>query len=132
MMIKHTAISSFAAVLAVSLGAVLTSAQSRPPLRAEENASLQITHWTSVLNRLVLEAKTLQDEAARPEAVVAVADAFWDVDRKKSTELFKAAFDLASSLPFQKDHDLAVRRVIVAAAKRDISLAKDLVTQLQA
>lgn len=112
----------------------LVSTQVSAPATAtadEEKNSSEIIHWTSVLNRIALEAKTLRDETARPEAVIAVADAFWSVDKKKSRELFHAALDLALSIDSAKVRASCLRRIIVAAGKRDSELANDLVSRLQ-
>lgn len=121
------------AILALSLVCSIATAQSvtsqgRPA--SDENHS-ELIHWTEVLNRIAFDAKTLPNPADRPEALIAIADAFWDLDKKKSRELFILAVDQALSIESRKVRDLLLRRLMIAAAKRDSELAKDLAKQLQ-
>ena len=104
-----------------------------PPTQpiSDEVESSQLLHWREVLDQLSIEARTLQDQNARPDAVIAVADAYWNLDRKIGSGLFRSALDLALAIDSRKDRDSSVRRVIASAARRDIKLARDLMNQLQ-
>jgi hypothetical protein len=87
--------------------------------------------WKYFLDQLALEARTLMDQNTRSEALAAVADAYWELSPTDSTKLFFVALDLALSIePAGKTHDLAVRRVITAAARRNGQLARDLVKEV--
>jgi hypothetical protein len=87
--------------------------------------------WKYFLDQLALEARTLTDQNTRSEALAAVADAYWELSPTDSTKLFFVALDLALSIePAGKTHDLAVRRVITAAARRNGQLARDLVKEV--
>ena len=129
---KRAAVLLIVVVLIVGVECSFASPQTPAPVVIEDSVTSQVAHWTAVLNRLVLEAKTLQNQSARPEAIAAVADAFWDLDKKKSNELFNAALDSAFSIQPEDQRDKSLRRVIVAAGRRDIDLAKDLTGKLQA
>lgn len=109
----------------------LSSGQTRKSATPAEEAGSEIIHWTSVLDRLAIDAKILRDETERPEAIIAVADAFWSVNNKKSRELFVEALNLAVAIESTNVRSVCVRRVIVAAGTRDGELAKELVDKLQ-
>ena len=92
----------FLILLLLSVDPLLVFTQSKQPT-TDEIKNSEVVHWASVLNRIAVEAKTLQDETSRPEAVVAVADAFWLLDNKKSRELLPA---IQSSSPSNPDMNL--------------------------
>lgn len=131
MTLSNKTIRFFVILLFVGFNPTVVFTQSQKTPGATEKNNSEIIHWTSVLNRLVVEAKTLQDETARPEAVIAVADAFWVLDNKKSRELFSAALDLALAIDTPRARDSSLRRVIIGAGKRDSGLAKELASRLQ-
>ena len=121
------------AILVLSLVSSIATAQSvtTQATLADQQKNSELIHWTEVLNRIAFEAKTLPNAADRPEALTAIADAFWDVDKKKSRELFSLAVDQALSLESRRVRDLSLRRLMIAAARRDLDLAKDLAKRLQ-
>jgi hypothetical protein len=80
--------------------------------------------WTSLLDQLTVDSRTLADEPRRSEALSYVADAYWEIAPDKSRKLFSEALDLALSIEKEKDRQLAVNLVITKAAKRDQALAK--------
>ena len=121
------------AILVLSLVSSIATAQSVTPQapHGDDEKHSELIHWTEVLNRIVFEAKTLPNTADRPEVLIAIADAFWDLDKKKSRELFSLAVDQALSVESRRVRNLSLRRLMVAAAKRDLDLAKDLAKRLQ-
>ena len=82
--------------------------------------------WKYLLASLATDARSLLPEKERPYALVAVADAYWNLDRDIARELFKAALESACSLTERKCDSLALNRVLAVATKRDISLTKTL------
>lgn len=91
----------------------------------EEPADL--LQWKYLLDTLATDARSLLPETQRPHALVAIADAYWNVDREISRGLFKAALDSACLLREQEKCDgLAINYVLSVATKRDISLSKNL------
>jgi len=88
-----------------------------------------MSRWTSVLDQQTIDARSLSDEI-RPEAMVSIADAYWELSPDKSKDLFVAALDSAFSIEKENSRQLALSRIISAAAKRDPQLAKILTRSL--
>jgi hypothetical protein len=123
------------AVIFVFLVAVGASGQAAPDRDARnpgDKANAELMRWEGALQQLALEARTLSDKNARPEALVAVADAFWELDQGKAQEFFLAALDLALAIdPSEKDRQSAIRTVIASAAKHGSELTKRLIERLE-
>jgi hypothetical protein len=95
--------------------------------RTSNDESRDVIQWKYLLATLVNDARSLSREKDRPYALVAVADAYWNVDRDMARELFKAALESACPLREEDKCDsLAITRVLAVATKRDISLTKTL------
>ncbi|HEX5886846.1 MAG TPA: hypothetical protein VFY67_20045, partial [Pyrinomonadaceae bacterium] len=97
----------------------------------DQRTSKEELRWKYFLDQLALDARTLSDQNTRSEALAAVADAYWEFSPIDSRKLFSNALELALSIePAGKNRDLAVRRVISSAAKRDAQLSRDLVKEV--
>lgn len=86
-----------------------------------------ITRWKIFLASLAQEARTVFPEERRPYAVVEVANAYWEVDREASRQLFISALDSALALTHQdRKYQVVLNYVLSAATRRDAGLAKEL------
>lgn len=108
-------------------------AQTRPPIpptstqrTALSDPNTELAKWTDLLDKLVIEARTLSDETLRSEVMTSVADAYWELSQVRSRELFSSALDLALLNETGQNPHAAVTRVISSAAKRDSQLARKL------
>ncbi|MFY9620190.1 MAG: hypothetical protein WAM70_15365 [Pyrinomonadaceae bacterium] len=123
------------AVIFVFIAAVGAFGQGAPDRDARipsDKANAKLMRWEAALPQLALAARTLSDQNARPEALVAVADAYWELDQGKAQELFLAALDLALAIdPSEKERQSAIRTVIAAAGKHDSKLTKRLIERLE-
>lgn len=90
---------------------------------------VKVSKWTSLLDQQTIDARSLPDEIL-PEAMVSVADAYWEISPQKSKELFAAALDSAFSIEKENRRQLALNDIISAAARRDPQLAKTLTRSL--
>ena len=63
--------------------------------RPDQEQSAELLRLRGDLDRLIIEARTLQDQNSRPDAVIAVADTYWELDQNKARDLFLTALDLA-------------------------------------
>jgi hypothetical protein len=90
---------------------------------------IKVSRWTSLLDQQIIDARSLADET-RPDAMVSIADAYWEFSPDKSRELFVAALQSAFSIEKENTRQLALNRIISAAAKRDPQLAKTLTRSL--
>ena len=93
---------------------------------APSDASTDLAKWTDLLDKLVIEARTLSEETLRSEAMTSVADAYWEASPAKSKELFSSSLDLALLIENERDRYAAVTRVISTAGKRDLQLSRRL------
>ena len=93
------------------------------------DSAVKISKWTSLLDQQAIDARVLPDEN-RAEAMVAIADAYWELSPDKSKSLFVAALDSAFSIEKETTRQSALNRIISAAAKRDPQLAKTLTRSL--
>ena len=101
--------------------------------RSNQEQNAELLRLREVLDHLALDARTLHDQNSRPDAVIAVADAYWELDQNKARDLFLAALDLTLASDFSsKDRDSTARRVLVSAARRDPELTKKMINRLQA
>lgn len=101
--------------------------------RPNQEQSAELLRLRSDLDRLSVEARTLQDQNSRPDAVIAVADTYWELDQNKARDLFLTALDLALAIDVSsKDRGSTVRRVLAFAARRDPELSKKLIDRMQA
>lgn len=100
------------------------SAARKEPAAEGSDVSSALVKWTSLLDQLTIESRTLADEPRRSEALSYVADAYWEIAPDKSRKLFSEALDLALSIEKEKERQVAVNLVIAKAAKRDPALAK--------
>ena len=92
---------------------------------------VKASRWTSLLDQQTIDARSLADET-RPIAMVSIADAYWEFSPDKSRELFVAALQSAFSIEKENTRQIALNRIISAAAKRDPQLAKTLTRSLLA
>jgi len=100
--------------------------------RSDQDQNRELLRLRGDLDRLALEARTLQDQDSRPDAVIAVADTYWELDQHKARDLFLTALDLALAIEgSSKERDSTVRRVLASAASRDPELTKRLIDRLQ-
>jgi hypothetical protein len=99
-------------------------ASTKPTAPSDPNTEL--AKWTDLLDKLVIEARTLSLETLRSEALTSVADAYWEPSPAKSKELFSSSLDLALLIEIEMNRQAAITRVISTAAKRDVQLAKGL------
>ena len=107
------------------------SARTSPsPALADTNQ--EIFKWTSILDKLAIEARTLSEENLRAEALNAVADAYWELSQTRSKELFTSAMELALAIETEKPRQVAVSNVISTVARRDTQLARTLIKSLLA
>jgi len=113
-------------VVSLSHGSVaqVPSAAKKESSVETSDVSPALIKWTSLLDQITVESKTLADEPRRPEALSYVADAYWEIAPDKSRKLFSEALDLALSIEKEKERQVAVNLVITKAAKRDQALAK--------
>lgn len=111
------------ALVVVSL--CLVSVAQVPSAVETADVSPALIKWTLLLDQLTVESRTLTDEPRRAEALSYVADAYWEIAPDKSRKLFSEALDLALSIEKEKGRQVAVNLVIVKAAKRDRTLAKN-------
>jgi hypothetical protein len=96
-----------------------------------DSENLGTQRWRFMLEQLKDEGRTLLQEKNRPYAVAEVADAYWNLDRIRSAALFRAAIEAALELKSSnRETSLALRHVILLAAKRDVSLAKRLTEEI--
>jgi hypothetical protein len=102
----------------------MAQAPSTPKKESTVESSQVLIKWTSLLDQLTVESRTLTDEPHRSEALSYVADAYWEIAPDKSRKLFSEALDLALSIENEKERQVAVNLVITKAAKRDATLAK--------
>jgi len=86
--------------------------------------------WHDLLDQLGDEARALFPEKNRSYAVAEVADAYWNLDEAKSTDLFLLALKAAMSVEPAREASAAVRNVIGLAAKRRVALGKRLNQEL--
>jgi hypothetical protein len=111
------------------------AAQSDPraadPKKAELEPRVNETRWRALLDGLNDEARTLQPEQRRPYAQAEVADAYWNLEKARSEELFTAALETALTLkPGSRQTSKAIRYVLSVAAKRDVNLGRRLSEKL--
>jgi hypothetical protein len=115
--------------LAIAAGQTPAKQKNR---RSEQARNAELLRLQAILDQLILDARTLQDESARPEAMVSVGDAYWELDQNKGRELFLSALDLALARDSAgKDRDQCVRRILSAAARRDAGFVETLIKRLQ-
>jgi hypothetical protein len=62
--------------------------------RTSNDESPDVIQWKYLLATLVTDARSLAREKDRPYALVAVADAYWNVDRDMARELFRRHWSL--------------------------------------
>jgi hypothetical protein len=84
---------------------------------------LKVSKWTSLLDQQTIDARSLPDEI-RPEAMISIADAYWELSPDKSKELFVAALDSAFAIEKEHARQIVLNRIVSSAAKRDPELAK--------
>ncbi len=114
----------------------LVSAEGQSPAKKlgrpkGDSENLETQRWRFMLEQLNDEGRTLLQEKSRPYAVAEVADAYWNLDKIRSAALFMAALEAALELkPANSETSLALRHVILLAAKRDVSLAKRLTEEI--
>jgi len=84
---------------------------------------LKVSKWTSLLDQQAIDARALPDEI-RPEAIISIADAYWELSPDKSKDLFVAALDSAFSIEKENTRQIVLNRIVSSAAKRDPELAK--------
>lgn len=119
-------------ILFASLTAVAAQVDSRTG-RYEDARGAHLFRLGGILDRLSVDARTLQEQNSRPYAMTAVADAYWELDQTKAKDLFVSALDLALAIDSSdKDRDPAVRSVLATAAKLDAVLTKKLIDRLLA
>jgi len=112
-----------AAPLVIKPQAPVPQNSSRAAAAAE--SVVKVSRWRSLLDQQAIDARSLPDEL-RPEAMVAIADAYWELSPDKSKELFVATLDAALSIEKENTRQIALNRIISAAARRDPQLAKTL------
>lgn len=122
--LERSIILSVFIVVSLSHGSVAQVPSAAKSSAEVSDASPALIKWTSLLDQLTVESKTLADEPRRPEALSYVADAYWEIAPDKSRKLFTEALDLALSIEKEKQRQTAVNLVITKAAKRDQALAK--------
>jgi len=114
-------------VIAVAPIKAQRSVAEKQSQRSSNDESPNLIQWKYLLATLVTDARSLSRDKERPYALVAVADAYWNVDRDIARELFRAALESACSLREEDKCDSsAITRVLAVATKRDISLTKTL------
>jgi hypothetical protein len=110
-------------------GAVVAQTRApTPPASTKSTApsdpNTELAKWTDLLDKLVIEARTLSVETLRSEAMTSVADAYWEPSPARSRELFSSSLDLALLIESERNRHAAITRVISTAAKRDLQLAR--------
>lgn len=117
-------------ILMLNSAVVAQTSAPTPPASTRRTAAsdpnTDLAKWTDLLDKLVIEARTLTDETFRSEAMTSVADAYWEPSPAKSRELFTSSLDLALLIENERDRHAAITRVIATAGKRDLQLAKRL------
>ena len=96
-----------------------------PPAKSvvPSDPNMELAKWTDLLDKLVIEARTLSVEPLRSEAMTSVADAYWELSPAKSKELFSSSLEFALQIEIERTRHAAITRVIATAAKRDPQLA---------
>ena len=99
--------------------------------RSDDARNADLFRLRAILDRLSVDARTLQEQNSRSYAITEVADAYWELDQAKAGELFVSALDSALALDSSnKDRDPAIRSVLASAAKRNAVLTKKLIDRL--
>lgn len=96
--------------------------------KSSDGTELQdAVRWRLLLDQLNDQAYLLPLDKNRPYGIVQVADAYWNLDKAKSEEIFKSALEAAMALKAgSRDQNEAIRHVLAMAAKRDVNIAKRL------
>lgn len=112
-----------------AMGAAQDGGKARRDAAAQD---VEMARWQYLLDELATEARGLPWEKGQATLTAVVADAYWDLNRNKSDQLFKEAFEAALSRKPQGDpgRKTALRQIISLAAQRDIGLAKNFSAQL--
>src|SRR5688572_33497462 len=83
-------------VLSCVLGAGQPAVQQRDPRLADLEKIASELRWRGLLDGLNDEARSLFPEHNRPYALAEVADAYWNLDKARSVEIFTTALDARS------------------------------------
>ena len=98
--------------------------------QGKDKTTTDAQKWRDLLDNLAIESRTLDSEEERPPIIAEVADAYWNLSRDRSKELFVLAFETALTLPTEKQTK-AVTRVLSLVSKRDRSLVMLLARRLE-
>jgi hypothetical protein len=89
------------------------------------------TRWQFMLEQLGEEARSLPRKESQPLVLAEIADAYWKLNKERAKELFTSALDDALALDgSNKETNVAIRRVLSLATKRDYDLARRLTTRI--
>ena len=106
----------------------VTKKQSQTTINEE---SPDVIQWKYLLATLATDARSLLPEKHRPYALVAVADAYWNLDQDIARGLFTAALESACSpTEGEKCDSMALHHVVRVTTKRDVSLTKTLLKKI--
>lgn len=96
--------------------------------KSSDGTKLQdAVRWRLLLDQLNDQAHLLPLDKNRPYGIVQVADAYWNLDKAKSEEIFKLALEAAMALKVgSRTQNDAISHVLAMAAKRDVNIAKRL------
>lgn len=98
---------------------------------SESARDVDVTRWRLMLDKLTDQARFNEVESNRPLLLAEVADAYWILDAKVSSDLFMSALETAlSSKSPDSDPNGAIRQVLARAARCNAGLAKRLTRRL--
>lgn len=89
-----------------------------------------VTRWRSLLDSLIDEAKSI-DKEKYPPVLAEIADAYWKLDKDKSSQLFSKSLDAALEIdPKSKMYRPVISKVISLATRRDQALSGTLMKKI--
>lgn len=114
-------------VLSCVLGSGQPAVQQRDPRPTDLEKIASELRWRGLLDGLNDEARSLFPEHNRPYALAEVADAYWNLDKARSVEIFTTALDASLALKAgTRQASKAIRYVILVASKRDVNVARQM------
>lgn len=97
----------------------------------KNNPSNDTTRWQFMLEQLSEETRSLPRKESQPLVLAEIADAYWKMNKDRAKELFTSALDDALALDgANKETNVAIRRVLSLATKRDYDLARKLTSRI--
>jgi hypothetical protein len=89
-----------------------------------------VTDWTALLEPLYVESKLVESDELKSLLTGEIADAYWSVNKARSKELFRLAFESALSIPPTASKTSSISRILMLAAQCDRGFQRELQKQL--